>query len=486
MYMPITVPDASEKRVREILLEANSIIAGFPEVERIVGKAGRARTATDPAPLSMIETIITLKPKSEWRPGMTKSKLISEMNKKIKIDKLWNGFTQPIIGRVDMISTGIRSQVGLKIFGSDSAQLESLAIQSEEMLSNIPGAIGVAAIRTMGLKYLNIQLQEDQLAQYGIRKSDVLEAINVGVGGMPVTTTIEGRKRFDIEVRLEQPYRQDLEDIKSLPLEGAGGVSIPLSSVAKIDEVDGPTEIQSENGVLRSVVQLNVSGRDLVSFVEDAKNYMEKNLKLPPGYYLQWSGQYENHLRATQKLSWLIPLVVFIIFILLYITYKDIGLVSLVMLTVPLGLVGGFLALFVTGYNFSVSVWIGFITLFGVAASMGIVKVVYLENAYRRRFGLPLVEGEDDRDQVEKKSLPITRDGIQEAVIEGALIRLRPILMTGLAAIIGLIPLVATTGVGSEVTKPLAVVMIGGLITVVFFTIIVLPVLFATLRERNV
>lgn len=483
MYMPITVPDVSEKRAQEILLQTNKILSEFPEVERVVGKAGRAETATDPAPMPMIETIITLKAKDQWREGMTKGKLISEMNQAIKIDQLWNGFTQPIIGRVDMLATGIRSQVGVKIFGDDPAQLEKLAIQAEALMEKVPGASGVAAIRSSGLPYLNIDLKEDALTWYGIPKLDAVGLILMGVGGMPVATTIEGRNRFQIEMRLDESFRNDVEKIKAMTLTGSNGAKVPLKSVADIAIEDGPSEIQSENGVLRSVVQMNVEGRDLVSFVEEGKVLLEKSLELPSGYSIQWAGQYENQLRAKAKFSWMIPTVIAVIFFLLYLTYRDIKLVALVMLTLPLGLVGGFIALYLAGYHFSVSVWVGFITLFGIAASMGVVKVIYLENAFRRQFGLPLVEASDD---TKCSPRPITQQGIKEAVFEGALIRLRPILMTGFTAIIGLIPMVYTTGVGSEVQKPLAVVLIGGLVTVVLFTIIVLPVLFSYVKEQQI
>lgn len=483
MYMPITIPDVSEKRAQEILLQTNQILAEFPEVERVVGKAGRAESATDPAPLPMIETIITLKPKDQWREGMTKRKLIGEMNQAIKIEKLWNGFTQPIIGRVDMLATGIRSQVGVKIFGDDPVQLEKLAIQAEELMKNVPGASGVAAIRTMGLPYLNIDLKEEALAWYGIPKIDAVGLILMGVGGMPVATTVEGRNRFQIEMRFDEPFRNDVEKIKSMILTGSNGTRVPLSSVADIVLEDGPSEIQSENGILRSVVQMNVEGRDLVSFVEEGKAVLENTLELPSGYSIEWAGQYEHQLRAKAKFSWMIPTVIAVIFILLYLTYRDLELVALVMLTLPLGLIGGFIALYLVGYHFSVSVWVGFITLFGIAASMGVVKVIYLENAFRRQFGLPLVE---EGDIAPARTIPITKKGIQEAVFEGALIRLRPILMTGFTAIIGLIPMVYTTGVGSEVQKPLAVVLIGGLVTVVLFTIVVLPVLFSYVKERQI
>jgi Cu(I)/Ag(I) efflux system membrane protein CusA/SilA len=488
MYMPLTLSGVSEKHAQDLLITTNKIIAEFPEVEKVVGKAGRAKTATDPAPLAMFETIITLKPKSEWRPGLTKQKLVSQMNRAIKVDNLWNGFTQPIIGRIDMLATGIRSQIGVKIFGDDPIKLEALAIEAEKILEEVPGGTDVAAIRTMGLDYLNIHLKPDLLAKYGVAAKDVLESIDTGIGGMVVATTIEGRKRFDIEVRMREGYRQSLEDIASLPLDGFGGAKIILGSVAVIEKTNGPSEIQSENGILRSVVQLNVEGRDLVSFVDDAKKYLEQELELPSGYYVNWSGQYENHLRAKKTFSWMIPAVVVMIFFLLYMTYKDLSLVMLVMATIPLGLVGGFIALFLSGYNFSVAVWVGFIDLFGSAAAMGVVKVVYLENAFRKKFGIPLIDDYTTDGTLVKKQnpLPITMKGIHEAVIEGALLRLRPILMTGLTAIIGLVPMLWSEGVGVEVTKPLAVVMVGGLITVIAFTIFVLPILFSWVKERKV
>jgi copper/silver efflux system protein len=486
MYMPITVPDVSEKKAQDMLLKTNKIISEFPEVERVVGKAGRIKSATDPAPLSMYETIITLKPKEEWRDGMTKAKLVKEINKAIKIDNLWNGFTQPIIGRVDMLATGIRAQVGIKLFGDNAVKLEELAIEAESLMENIPGASGVAAIRTMGLKYLNIDFREDLLAKYGVAKADALQAVAVGVGGMPITTTVDGRHRFDIEIRLKQSYRQNIEDIKSLTIVGTNGSKIPIGNLADITLDNGPSEIQSENGILRSVVQMNVEGRDLVSFVNEGKKYLEENLVLPTGYYIKWTGQYENHLRAISKFLWIIPLVILVIFLLLFFTYNDIKLVLLVMLTLPLGLIGGVFALWFSGYNFSVSVWVGFIDLFGSAASMGVVKVVYLENAFRRRFGIKLLEQTKDIDDLYANPQAITKEGINDAIYEGALIRLRPILMTGLTGIIGLIPMLYTVGVGSEVQKPLAVVLVGGLVTVILFTIIVLPVLFCMLKERQI
>ncbi len=484
MYMPMTVPDVSERRAEELLVMTNRILAGFPEVAQVVGKAGRADTATDPAPLAMLETFITLKPKSEWRPGITKPDLIREMNRAIRIDNLWNGFTQPIIGRIDMLSTGIRAQVGIKFFGDDSVKLEELAINAEKLLGEIPGATGAAAIRTMGLRYLDITFRDDMLAQHGVSKGDALALVAAGVGGSMVTTTIEGRERYGVELRLKQEYRQDTDDIKSLPLTGLGGSTVLLSSVADIELVDGPAVINSENGVIRAAVQLNVSGRDLVSFIKEAQTHLEENLTLPEGYRIEFAGQYENQLRAKQRLAIIVPLVLLTIFLFLFITYKDFGLVSIVFLSIPLGLVGGVLALLMVDYNFSVAVWVGFIALFGNVVETGMVILVYLESAFRKKFNITGNEAEHEEEPM-RETLPITKQGIHEAVMEGATKRLRPILMTAFTSVVGLLPLLFATGVGAEVQKPLALVVVSGLFTSILLTLIVLPVLFAMLRERQ-
>lgn len=483
MYMPISVPDVSEERAQELLLATNAIISRIPEVESVVGKAGRADTATDPAPLAMIETFITLKPKSEWRKGMTKNKLIAEMNRSMRFDNLWNSFTQPIIGRIDMLSTGIRTQLGVKFFGDDPVKLEEIAIEAEGILTGIPGAADTVAIRTTGLRYLDIDLNDELLAQNGIMKADALKTISAGVGGSMVTRTIEGREQYGVHVRLQQSYRQDIEDIESLPLQGMNGSNVLLGNVADIRLTDGPAVIHSENGMLRSVVQTNVRGLDMATFVERAEQELRR-LELPQGYSYEWAGQYENQLRAKQRLAWVIPLVLVIIFLLLYLTYEDFSLVSIVMLTIPLSLVGGVIALFVADYNFSVAVWVGFISLFGNAVETGVVIIVYLENAFRQRFGLPKMEEKTSYDTDPKH--PVTREGIHAAVIDGALLRLRPILMTACTSVVGLIPMVASTGTGAEVSRPLALVVMSGLTTSVLLTLIVLPVLFAMLREKQI
>jgi len=484
MYMPMTVPDVSEVRATELLLHTNDIISTFPEVEKVVGKAGRADTAMDPAPLAMLETFITLKPKSEWRKGMTKGKLIREMNKAIKVDKLWNGFTQPIIGRIDMISTGIRSQVGIKIFGDDSQKLEKLAIEVETLMEKFPGSSGVAAIRTSGLKYMNIHLNNELLAKHGIQRSAALNLIAAGVGGKHAGFTIQGRERYGIDIKLEQTYRQSVDDIRSLVLVGKNNAEVTLESVADIELIDGPAVINSENGVIRSAVQMNVRGKDLVSFVEEGKVYIEENLELPEGYFIEWAGQYENQVRAKKRLSVIVPIVIALIFFFLFITYKDFGLVSIVAISIPLSFVGGIFALLLTSTNMSVAVWIGFIALFGNAVETGMVIIIYLENAFRKQFGLPLIEGEDETSISSPKQ--ITKEGIHNAVMEGAMLRLRPVLMTAFTSVIGLLPMLTSTGVGAEVQKPLALVVVGGLTTSVILTLIVIPVLFSYLREKKV
>lgn len=470
MYMPMTVPDVSERKATELLLETNKILSEFPEVEKVVGKAGRADTATDPAPLAMLETFIMLKPKSEWRAGMTKEKLISEMNGSLNFTNLWNGFTQPIIGRIDMISTGIRAQVGIKVFGDDAKTLEALAIEIEGLMAYVPGAIGTVAIRTSGLKYLNVDLDEGKLAVYGVLKSQALNAIAIGTGGKTVTQTIQGREKYGIEVRFARNQRAEIPDIKGLQLTGLNGQKVALSEVATITVEDGPAVLQSEDGKLRSAVQMNVSGRDLVSFVQETQTYLTENLVLPAGYRIEFDGQYKNQVRAKAKLMVVVPLVILVIFVLLYLTYADLKLVSVVMLSIPLSLIGGLLALYLAQYNFSVAVWVGFIALFGNAVETGVVIVLYLDQAVKK---------------ARAQFVTLTNAHIEAAILEGSTKRLRPVLMTAFTSIIGLMPMLLSTGTGSEVQKPLAIVVMGGLITSVFMTMVVIPVLFGVVQKKG-
>lgn len=464
MYMPVTFPDISEKTAKNWLIETNKILSEIPEVEKVVGKAGRAKTATDPAPLSMFETFVTLKPKNQWRKEITKKDIVQEIYKKIRIEGLANGVTQPIIGRIGMMSTGIRSQVGIKIYGDDPEKLENFAMRVSNLLGeNIPGTYGNAAVQTMGLEYLNIDIQEKKLAEFGISKSDVLNTITAGVGGMQVTTLFQGRERIGLEVQIQEQDRKKVEDIENILVHKKGVSTVRLKDIAKIEKILGPAVIRSEKGKIYAVVQTDVQGVGLVDYVNQAKNFLEENLELPQGYSIEWTGQYENQVRAKNRLLWIVPATIILIFFLLYFTYQNIRLVSIVMIAIPLGITGGIISLFLTDYNFSVAVWVGFIALFGNVVETGMVMVMYLEESVKNNPQFSLLE----------------------AVHKGAIRRLRPILMTAFTSVLGLLPLLFTTGIGSEVQKPLAVVVTGGLATSLFLTLIVIPVLFMLINSKK-
>lgn len=484
MYMPMTLPDVSDRRARDLLIESNRIISEIPEVEKVVWKAWRANTATDPAPLAMLETIITLKPKSQWREWITKEDIISEMNRQININNLWNWFTQPIIWRIDMLSTGIRAQVWIKIFWEDPMKLEELAVKTEELMGEIPWGFWVTAIRTTWLKYLQIDLDEKKLNEYNVKKSDVLNTISTGIWWKTITTTIEGREKYWIELRLKNNYRDNIDDIKSLEVPSKIG-SITLSQVANISLIDWPATINSENWIIRSAVQMNVRWVDLVTFVNNWKQYIDKNLELPEGYFVEWTWQYENQLRAKNTLQIVVPSVILIILFILFLAYKDGWLVSIVALSIPFSLIWWVIALYLSGFNFSVAVWVGFISLFWNAVETWVVMILYLENAFREKFWLPLMDEKTlTSDDYQEKI--ITKEGIHMSVVHGAMIRLRPVLMTAFTSVIWLLPMIWSTGTGAELQKPLAIVVVWGLITSIALTLIILPILFSYLRERKI
>jgi len=484
MYMPMTVPDVSDRRARDLLIETNRIISEIPEVEKVVGKAWRALTATDPAPLAMLESIITLKPKSQWRDWVDKQDIINEMNRNIQIDNLWNWFTQPIIGRIDMLSTGIRAQVWVKIFWDDPIKLEELAIKTEELLWNVPWGFGTTAIRTTGLKYMTLDLDEGKLLQYWIKKADALSTISMWIWGKTVSTTISWRENFGIEVRLKNNFRESIDDIRNLEVPSSSG-NVTLWQIANISLEDGPATINSENGVIRSAVQMNVQWIDLVTFVENGRAYIDENLELPEWYSVEWTGQYENQLRAKSTLQLIVPAVVLIILFILFLAYKDGGLVWIVALSIPFSLIGWIIALYISGFNFSVAVWVWFIALFWNAVETWVVMILYLENAFREKFGFKLM----DTWAISKTDLAntsITKQWIHDSIVGWAMVRLRPVLMTAFTSVIGLLPMIWSSGTGSELQKPLAIVVVGWLITSIALTLIILPVLFSYLRERNI
>jgi copper/silver efflux system protein len=472
LYMPVTLPSVSITEAKRIIQVQDRIIAEHPAVAYVLGKVGRAETATDPAPVSMFETIIELKPKSEWPEGMTKDDIIQELNEKLQIPGVTNGWTQPIINRIDMLNTGVRTQLGLKIFGPDLATLEHLSLQAEKLLRTIDGAADLYSERITGGRYIDIEVDRAAVARYGIPIGVVLEAIESAIGGTTVTTTVEGRARFGVQVRYMADYRDDVDSLRNLlvtiPREGAP-IQIPLGQLTSIETTSGPAMINSENGLLRGLVQLNVRGRDVGSFVEEADQILRDQFKLPAGYAMQWSGQYENQKRARERLQIIVPLVLIIIFVILYFTFRSAVEASLVMLSVPFALIGGVYLMWIYDLNWSVAIWVGFIALYGVAVETGVVMVLYLHEALDRKIAAG----------------GISLEAIHEATVEGALLRVRPKLMTVATTILGLSPLLWATGTGSDVMRPIAVPLIGGMFTSTIHVLLVTPIIFQIMKERE-
>ncbi|MGE5693450.1 MAG: efflux RND transporter permease subunit, partial [Candidatus Zixiibacteriota bacterium] len=471
LYMPVTLPNITVTEAKRVLQAQDKILAEIPEVDTVLsvlGKVGRAETATDPAPVSMIETIVNLKPKDQWRPGMDKDKLIAEMNEKTKIPGVVNAWTMPIINRINMVATGVRTELGLKIMGDNLDTLERLAIKAEESLHTGPGAADLFAERTVGGSYLEVEPNREKLARYGLSVKEVQDVIEVALGGMIASRTVEGRRRFPIRVRYARAFRDNLEAIKRTLVMTSTGAQIPLEQLADIRLASGPPMINSEASLLRSLVLLNVRGRDVGSFVEEADAKLKQNLRLPPSYYYTWSGQYENQLRTKKRLQLVMPLVIAVIFVLLYFTFHSFLEALMVMLSVPFAMVGGMFIIWLLGYNLSVAVWVGLIALFGVAVETGVVMVIYLHEALDKKLSAG----------------PVTVQGILEATREGAILRLRPKLMTVCSTFLGLIPIMWSGDIGSDVMKPIAAPMIGGMITSTIHVLLVTPIIFRLMKER--
>lgn len=469
LLMPVTLPDVSNTEAKRIMQLQDRILKSFPEVDNVLGKAGRAYTATDNAPISMIETIITLKPKGEWRRGMTTQKLIAEMNERVQVPGVVNGWTQPIINRVNMLSTGIRTDVGVKIMGQNLDTLYALSREVEAAVREVPGLVDLYVEQVTGGKYLDIRIRREELGRYGLAVEDVNMLIEGALGGMNLTTTVEGRQRFKVGVRLGQDYRYDFNEIGRIPVQTMAYGTIPLSAVVDIRIADGPAMINSENALLRGTVLFNVRGRDMGSVVKEAKAKVEERFqRLPPGYYMTWSGQYENQVRAQQRLRLIIPVVLLIIGFILYATFHSFREVAMVYLSVPVALVGGVVSLYLYGANFSVAVAVGFIALFGVAVETGVLMIAYMNHSVA---------------QLVAERGVLTADAVREAVFRGAVPRVRPLLMTVLANIMGMIPILASTGTGSDVMKPITIPFVFGLISSTLFVLIVLPVIFQLVKE---
>ncbi len=470
MYMPVTDPAISLDEATRILSKQDEILKTIPEVEWAVGKAGRAETSTDPSPINMNETIVHLKPEDQWRDGMTREKLIAEMDEATRMPGVTNIWTQPIINRIEMLATGIRSQVGIKIFGNDLDTLEETARQIATVVKDVPGAADVYPERIGGAPYVDIDIDRTAAARYGIDVATIQDVIEKGIGETNLTVTIEGRRRFPIRVRYATEFRSSPTAIGQIPITSPTGGSIPLSQLADIRSLEGPSMIQSENGLLRGTVLLNIRGRDIGSFVEEAKDAIRDKVEMPAGYYITWSGQYENQERARQRLLIVVPIVLLIIFATLYITYHSFLEAAHILLAVPFALTGGFYLLWMLQYNFSVAVWVGFIALFGAAVQTTIVMVVYLEEAVKRKA--------DEVGQLDRETL-------LEAVTEGALLRLRPKVMTVMTIVVGLLPIMWSSGAGSEVMRPLATPVFGGMVSSLLHVLIVTPVIFYWLRVRE-
>jgi Cu(I)/Ag(I) efflux system membrane protein CusA/SilA len=475
LYMPITLPALSVTKSAELLQTQDRIIKAFPEVESVFGKAGRANTATDPAPLEMMETVINLKPESEWRPGMTIDKLIAELDQALQIPGVSNAWTMPIKNRIDMLATGIRTPVGIKVFGKDLAEMEELARHIESVVKAVPGTASAYAERITGGYYLDIEPDRIALARHGLAVGDLLEVVSMALGGEMLTTTVEGRERFAVTMRYPRELRQDPSVIATeilVPIPGGG--MIPLGQVAGVKTVRAPPSIRTENALLSAYIFVDIRNRDIGGYVAEAQKAVNEQVKFPPGYYAAWSGQFEYMERAERKLKVVVPLTLAIIFLLLYLNFRRFTETLIVMLSVPFSLVGGVWLLWLLGYNLSVAVGVGFIALAGVAAETGVVMLIYLDHAWEAIGKKRAAAGEK----------PSAAD-LYAAVMEGAVERVRPKMMTVVAIMAGLLPIMWGSGTGSEVMRRIAAPMVGGMISSTILTLIVIPAIYALVKERD-
>ncbi len=471
-YMPTTPPGLSVTKAAELVQTQNKIIKSFPEVVSVWGKAGRASTATDPAPTEMFETVINLKSESEWRAGMTVDKLIAEMDKALQFPGVSNAWTMPIKARIDMLSTGIRTPVGVKVFGTDLVEMEKLARQIEAAIRTVPGTTSAFAERVLGGYYLNIDPDRAQLARYGLMVGDLQSIVSMALGAEPVTTTVEGRERYTVSIRYPRDFRSDPQAIATqvlIPI--ADGGTVPLGQIAKVNLAQGPATIRTENAQLAVYVFVDYRDRDLGSYVADAQKAVATQVRFPPGYYVTWSGQFEYLQRAEARLKVVVPFTVLIIFLLLYLNFRRVTETLIVMLSVPFALVGGFWLMWWLGFNISVAVAVGFIALAGVAAETGVVMLIYLDNALSELRTQRTAEGQ-----------PFTHEDLHAAIMSGAVDRVRPKMMTVAAIMAGLLPIMWSHGTGAEVMQRIAVPMIGGMVSSTLLTLIVIPAIYAVVK----
>jgi Cu(I)/Ag(I) efflux system membrane protein CusA/SilA len=470
LYMPTALPGLSASKASELLQITNRMIKTVPEVKTVFGKAGRAETATDPAPLEMFETTIQLKPESEWRPGMTMDKIIAELDARVKVPGLANVFVQPIRNRIDMLATGIKSPVGVKVTGADLATLDRLGANIAQVVKTVPGTTSAISDRIMGGRYIDVQVDRLAAARYGLAISDVQNTAAVAVGGMPVGAKLEGLARFPINVRFPRETRDSVEALRNLPIVAPTGGIVPLGAVATIQVVDGPVMIKSENARPSVWVYVDVRDRDIVGFVNEARQMVANQVKMPSGYSLSWSGQFEYAERASKRLAWIVPLTIGIIFLLLYMAFRRIRQPLIVLLALPFALVGGVWLIYLLGHAVSVATVVGFIALAGLAAEFGVIMLVYLDRSIEERIEQGKFAREED---------------LEDALMEGAVLRVRPKAMTAAVILAGLFPLLVGTGTGSEVMQRLAAPMVGGMITAPLLSLFVLPAIYKLLGVRH-
>jgi len=467
LYMPTTLPGLSTDAARALLQQTDRLIRTVPEVERVFGKAGRAETATDPAPIEMFETTIKLKPRDQWRPGMTPAKLKAELDALVKFPGLSNAWGYPIKTRIDMLATGIRTPVGIKIMGPDLDTIQRLGREIEDILRPVPGTTSVYAERTATGRYIDVDIDRVAAGRYGLNVKDVQDIVGSAVGGMTVSYTVEGLERYPINLRYPQDFRDSLQKLRALPLVTPTGANVTLADVARVEIANGPAMIRSENARPSGWVFVDIQDRDLGGYVSEAKQRIATDLKLPPGYSLGWSGQYEYLERAVERLKLVVPLTLAIIVLLLYLNFRNARDVLLILGALPFALVGGVWLIYLLGYDMSIAAAVGFIALAGVATETGVVMVMYLEHAWSDRQARARAEGREP-----------TRAELREAIVEGALLRLRPKLMTVITIIVGLLPIMWGSGTGSEVMRRIAAPMVGGMVSATVLTLVIIPSLY--------
>jgi len=470
LYMPTALPGLAVGKASEILQRTDRILKTFPEVERVFGKMGRAESATDPAPLEMMETTLVLKPKSQWRAGLTTDGLIEQMDAALQIPGMANVWVQPIRNRIDMLATGIKSPVGIKVAGSDLAVIERIGRDIEAAVRTVPGTASAFAERVSGGRYIEIVPDRARLARHGMSIADAQRIVSVAIGGENVGETVEGLQRFPINVRYPRELRDSVEDLRALPIVTTRGETLTLGTVASVAITDGPPMIKSENARPNGWIYVDIRGRDLGGYVADAKRAVADLVEMPAGYSVTWSGQFEYLERATARLQIVVPFALAIIFVLLYLTFRSVGEAVLMMATLPFALIGGFWFIYLLGHHVSVATGVGFIALAGVAAEFGVVMLIYLDQALRQRLASGTLNSLDD---------------LRSAVADGAVMRVRPKAMTVVVIVAGLLPLFVGHGTGSEVMQRIAAPMVGGMITAPLLSMIVLPAAYLLLRRRS-